>query len=114
MEKLLRGVANAIIASSGTKSGAVIVANDTQPVALDMPAAFTGTAVTFEASTDGGTTFNAVMEVGGAAAYSVTVAASKFVPLDPRVFAGVGAFKVVSGSAEGAERTVRVVMRRVL
>jgi hypothetical protein len=111
--ELLRSVALAVIASGQTKSGAVSVSNETQPVALDLPAAFTGAAITFEASTDGGATFHQVMEVDGAAAYSVTVAAAKFVPLDPRVFAGIGSFKVVSGSAEGAERSVRVVMRKV-
>jgi hypothetical protein len=41
--------------------------------------------------------------------YSVTVGTSRYVALDPAVFAGVKWVKVVSGSSEAAERTITIV-----
>lgn len=97
----------AAIANGQTTSGAVWVGGKV-PVALQMPAAFTGTAVTFLGSVDG-VTYQAI-EPGGAA-YSVSVAASKTVPLVAVYFAGFAYLKLVSNAAEGAARNV-VVMKR--
>ena len=76
-----------------------------------MPAAFTGTALSFEASADG-TTFVSV-EDGDGSAVSKTVSASKYIKLDPADFAGVRFIKVVSGSTESAERTLTLALRAV-
>ena len=94
------------IESSGTTSSARDLNGLGNLVALVTPSALTGTSFTFQASTDG-STYNAVYNEG--TQYSVTVAASRYVALDPSVFAGAQYVKVVSGSTEAAERTITLV-----
>lgn len=107
----------ATIASSGTTSGAIstgiINFEGTQLHGLEFPAAMTGTTMTFTGSRSSDGTYVTLKEVGGASNYSVTVSASSFVPLDPRVFATFPFIKLVSGSAEGAERSIVVHSRPV-
>lgn len=98
----------ATIANGQTTSDAVNC-GDKPPVMLRMPAAFTGTSLTFQGSQDG-VTFQEI-DAGGSA-YSVTVAASKDIALDPLKFGGARFIKLVSGSAEGADRAVIVVCSR--
>jgi hypothetical protein len=94
------------IESSGTTSSARDLNGLGNLVALVTPSALTGTSFTFQASVDG-TTYNNVYNEG--TQYSVTVAASRYVALDPAVFAGAQYVKVVSGSSEAAERTITLV-----
>jgi len=101
-----------VIANAATVSSAIELARDERPVMIETPAALTGTAITFQGSIDG-TTYVPVYEVGGANAYSVTVGTSRAVALDHRVFAGINYLKLVSGSTEAAERTIKVVLRPV-
>lgn len=101
----------AVIASSGTTSGEQDLDGNTL-CGLMMPAAFTGVAITFLVSLTTGGTFNALTKDDGSA-YSVTVAASKYVALDYTKFAGVRYVKIVSGSSEGADRTVNLVARKL-
>lgn len=98
----------ATIASGQTVSGAVYL-GDKLPVAVRMPASFTGASITFQGSPDG-VTYQAI-NLGGAA-YAESVAASKDVQLDPSVFVGYRYLKIVSASAEGAERSLTVLTRR--
>ena len=109
--------ADVVIASSGT---------DSTNVDLDMalmggfvvPAAFTGTTITFKAA---GPVDSPIDDAPADAAFndlyfegtqvSMTVAVDQFVTVDPSKFVGVRWLKLVSGSAEGAERTVRVFYR---
>lgn len=100
--------ATAAIAGSGTISSPVYT-GEYVPVALVMPAAFTGTSVTFQGSADGQT--YSQIYVGGSA-YTETVAAGKYISLTGSAFAGAEWIRVVSGSSEGADRLVVVVMRR--
>lgn len=97
----------ATIANGGTVSTAVPL-NGGLPVCLQMPAAFTGTSVSFQGSFDG-SAFQAVYVSG--AAYSETVAASKMIVLDSTMFLGFKEIKVVSGSAEGGARAIGVILR---
>lgn len=78
-------------------------------VGIQMPAAFTGSAMTFQASDSLAGTYNAVTSI--TAAYSVTVAASKYVSIPLFDLAGVRFIKVVSGSAEGAARDIILMVR---
>ena len=94
------------IESSGTTSSARDLNGLGNLVALVTPATLTGTSFTFQASVDG-STYNNVYNEG--TQYSVTVAASRYVALDPAVFAGAQYVKVVSGSTEAAERTITLV-----
>lgn len=100
------------VSLSGTDASAAIDCTRYQLVGLYTPGTITSTALTFTASVDG-STYVPVRDVGGASAYSVTVAASYYVPLDPRVFAGAQYVKVVPGSSEASPRTVNTVQRPV-
>ncbi len=80
-------------------------------VGIIMPAAFTGTSITFSMSDDG-TTFYAITNAGGTA-LSATVAASKCILFTPGDFVGVRHLKLTSGSAEGGARTIKLIMRKL-
>ena len=93
------------IASSGTTSTALTL-QGTIPLAMQMPAAFTGTAITFQCSNDGSTFYDLY---NGSTLYSVTVAASRYIALNPDIFEGVRFVRLVSGSNEGAIREIFLV-----
>jgi glucose dehydrogenase len=111
IDNIPRLYATATIAASGTTSDAVDCTRN-QFVGFYTPASLTGTAITFTASNDN-STYVTVLEVGGAATYSVTAAASRYIPLDPRVFAGAQYVKLVSGSTEASARSITCVLRPV-
>lgn len=98
------------IANSGTTSTQIDLKDKTL-LGLFMPSAFTGTAITFLASQASGGTDVTVTD-GAGADYSITVAPSKYVPVDPNKFLGVRFLKVKSGSTELAARTVGIASRR--
>lgn len=77
--------------------------------AIQMPAAFTGTTMTFEGSFDG-TTYAAVYD-GAGVQVTATVAASRFIVLTPGDFSGVRYLKIKSGSSETAARSVTLLAR---
>lgn len=98
---------------SGTDASAAIDCTRYQLAGIFTPGTITSTSLTFTASADN-STYVAVREVGGAAAYSVTsVAASGYYPVDLRVFAGLQWVKIVPGSSEGSARTITYVLRPV-
>ena len=96
------------ISENATTSTAV----DTDGLLLSgiiFPAAMTGTAITFQvASTNTGGSFKALKETDGTDV-SYTVTADSHVRVDPSGWAGVGAIKVVSGTAEVADRVINLV-----
>jgi len=102
----------AVIAASGTTSGEVDTLGTTL-LGIYLPAVLTGTAITFTAAPASGGTFVPVRTMDGSGAYSTTVAASRYVPLDERVFKGLRFIKLVSGSSEAAERTIVLATRPV-
>lgn len=98
---------------SGTDASAAIDCTRYQLAGIFTPGTITSTSLTFTASADN-STYVAVREVGGAAAYSVTsVAASSYYPVDLAVFAGLQWVKIVPGSSEGSARTITYVLRPV-
>lgn len=97
-----------VIASGATKSG-VINLNGLALVGLYLPA-FTGTALTFEACDTADGTFVPV-KVSGGSSLSYTIAGSTFVAIDPTPFQGISFLKLVSGSAEGADRTIKCALK---
>ena len=111
IDNIPRRYTTATIAASGTTSDAVDCTRNSI-VGIYTPAALTGTALTFTSSSDN-STFVTVLEVGGAATYSVTMAASRYIPVDPRVFAGMQHVKLVSGSTEASARAFTCVLRPV-
>jgi hypothetical protein len=105
---VIHSTATATIAS-GQTVGAAFYVGAKVPVSLQMPAAFTGATVSFQGSNDG-STYQAINI--GAAAYSETVTASKNVALDSNILAGFPFLRIVSASAEGADRSIIVHTRR--
>jgi hypothetical protein len=110
MQLIGSNIVVASIASGGTTSDMVNLMNR-RLLAIQLPAAFTGTALTFQASYDG-ITF-ATLYIDGADV-SLTVAQGKYVAVDPATFAGVEILKVISGSAEGAARSIVLICGEVL
>lgn len=78
---------------------------------ITMPAAFTGTAISFKVATASGGTFNVVHD--GGSLLSETASASKYIVLDPNQFKGVQYLKVVSNGTEVAERTLTLHYRYI-
>lgn len=99
--------AKAIIAASEQDSAAVELGRQ-RVVALQMPASFTGTAVTFKGCLTADGTFLPVYDDTGTL-YSVTVSNSSHIYVDERILWGAPFLKVVSGSTEGAERTITLI-----
>lgn len=92
------------IASGQTTSGEYDLLGNTL-VGFHLPAAFTGTAITFTASKSSGGTFQAVKD-GAGSTYTLTVAQGQYIPVDPVKMLGVRFIKFVSGSTEGADRVI--------
>ena len=111
IDNIPRRYSTATIAASATTSDTVDCTRNSL-VGIFTPAALTGTALTFTASADG-STFVTVLEVGGASTYSCTMAASRYIPVDPRVFAGMQHVKLVSGSTEASSRAFTCVLRPI-
>jgi hypothetical protein len=77
---------------------------------LAIPAAFTGTSMTFTVCGTIGGTYQALNDKYGTAV-SMVVAQGKSYPL-PMELAGWPYFKIVSGSSEGADRIITIVRKR--
>lgn len=103
--------ANATIASGATTSSEIDLSGTTL-CGIYIPSAFTGTSISFQAATASGGTFVSVRD-GAGNAISKTVAPSQFIKLDPTDFVGVRYLKVVSGSTEGAARTLILAARPI-
>lgn len=94
------------IAASASVSDA-FAADEFAAYGLVMPAAFTGTTITFQVSHDG-VTYQALNKNTSDVAESVTVTAAKSYPL-PASLEAWPFFKIVSGGIEAAERALYVV-----
>ncbi len=95
------------IASSGTESTALKI-TDQVAFGLQMPAAFTGTSITFLVSADNGATFQALYDSTGTTQVSMSVAASRSYDL-PAELTAWDHVKIVSGSSEASARSLIVI-----
>ena len=94
------------IAADGQNGSHVYVQVPQEPIfAVETPAELTSTALKFEYSPDNGTTFKKVYNEG--TEYSLTVAASRFIVVNPNVFRGLNCVRPVAQSAEAAARVIR-------
>lgn len=100
----------AIIASGATTSQPIDLTGNTL-CGLKMPAAFTGTALTFSFCEKIDGTYVTLYKDG--ADLSVSVAASKGVVLDPVDFACFNFVKIISNASEGAARSIMLFGRPV-
>ncbi len=106
MAKNLRLTDTVTIANGATVSSTLTMEGSRIPLAILTPAALTGTTLTFKQSSDNATFYPIYYE---STSYSVTVSTSRHVALDRRAMEGVKYFQVVSGSAEGASRSIGVI-----
>ena len=95
---------------AGTKTAAIDLAGFTL-VGVQLPTTFTGTTMTFEASSAIDGTFVAVKAGTSGAALSYTVAQATWAALDPKDFYGLNFIKIVSGSSESADRTLVLTLK---
>jgi hypothetical protein len=79
-------------------------------VGIQLPAAFTSTAITFLASLDG-VTYQPLYNSSGAVSY--TVAQGEFIAIKPEDFYGIPFFKIVGGTSEAAARSFSVALKGI-
>lgn len=89
----------------GTRTAAIDL-NGFTLVGIQLPTTFTGTTLTFEASSSIDGTFVPVKAGTSGSNLTYTVAQSTYAALDPKDFYGLNFIKVVSGSSEGSDRTL--------
>jgi len=85
--------------ASGTTSTGIQL-QGTMPLAIVTPTGLASTSVTFQSSLDGSSYFDLY---NGSTAYSLTVAASRYIALNPDVFEGVRYIRIIAGSSETAK-----------
>ncbi len=103
--------ATTTIADSGTVSGEVDLSGCTL-CGVFLPSTFDGTTLKFQAATESGGTFVAVVD-GAGADVSKTCAASKYLPLNPADFAGVRFLKLVAGTGQTGATVLTLAVRPV-
>ncbi len=95
-----------VVIASGQQESAAISCAGFVLCGILLPAAFTGTTLTFEASSSFAGTYVPVKNTTSGTALSYTVAQGTYAALDPKDFQGISFLKIKSGSAEGAARTL--------
>jgi len=101
-------VSTLTIASAGTVSTTLTLENNRVPLAVITPSAMTGSTLTFQASDDG-STFYPLFNEGSSYSISISTSIARHYGLARQPMEGVKYFQVVSGSAEGASRTIKVI-----
>lgn len=100
----------ATIASGGTDSAAIDLAGLTLCGIL-LPAAFTGTTLSFLVSDALAGTYVPLKSSASGTLLSYTVAQATYAALDPKDFQGVNFLKLKSGSSEGADRALTLMTK---
>jgi hypothetical protein len=104
----------ALVANGGTESGWINIGTDKDCnglVALVTPGTLTSTTLTMQASLDGSTALTHQNYLG--ATFTVTCSANKWISIDPALYAGFPFVRIVTGAAEGADRTFTLIVREV-
>lgn len=101
-----------VVVASGGATSAVIDMKGFSLVGVLLPATFTGTTLTFTVSVDG-TNFFALKSTTSGTALSYTVVQGTYAAIDPFPFYGVRYLKIVSGSTEGANRTLTLALKGI-
>lgn len=100
-----------IVIPISTSNSGVISTAGLSLCGIQMPAAFTGSALTFLACSTVDGTYLPVYNGSGAVSY--TVAASRYIAIDPKDFYGILFLKIVSGGTEAAARTLICSMKGI-
>lgn len=115
----------AVILSGQTDSAAIALTYESEsgqpgPVyaltllGVGTPAAVTGTTFKILAANSLDGTYRPLYDAENAGDYSFSMAADKQVVIDPAIAAGARFIKIQSGSAEAADRTFDLLVRRVM
>lgn len=97
----------------GQTESAEIDLRNVTPIGIFAPADWDSTTITFKVAPAYGGTY-VVMEDGAGATYSRTLGLSKYIPLDPSIFAGIDAMKIVAGTTvAGTDSSLTLVVRPV-
>lgn len=102
-------VSHAPVISNGTTTSGIIRMVGQVLCQIQIPAAFTGTAITFQSSHDD-TTYQPLYNSANTQ-LSITVVAGRNYNIAPSDFAGCLFLKVVSNASEGSDRTLRLISR---
>jgi len=108
---LKRQVEEAVIPNAGTDSATVTVPLNKCLLGFRIPGTFTGTSVSFKMGMESTDTPRAIYD--GTTLVSISVSASRYYYVDPKIFAGCSYLVIVSGSSEGAERTIPLVFGEI-
>ena len=111
---IVQTIAEAIILSGATTSQEIDLFGYTL-MGFHLPAAFTGTTLKIQTATVSGGTFQTAFDAVNNADFSFAIAAGKYVSIPDfaNITAGMRFIKIVSGSAEGADRTITLAVRPV-
>lgn len=96
---------------SASPTSAAVALKGFAPVGIYMPAAFTGTTLTFTACDTSGGTYLVVKNTTSGTSLSYTVAQGTYVALDPKDFQGISFLKIISGSTEAGTRTLKLALK---
>ncbi len=100
-----------VTVANGAQSSDAIDLDGRTPMAIVTPSALTGTSLSFEASANGTTYYDVYTTAG--AVRSITIGASRYIPLEPNYFFGIKFIKLKCGSAQAAERTIMLLARHM-
>lgn len=102
------------VAASGTESGFVGVGGDISEVgavAIVTPGTLTSTTITIQPSVDGTNALTHYDYTG--ISVTIPIGVSRWISLDPALFAGFPYLRIVTGSAEAAAREFKVVITAI-
>lgn len=111
--EIVTGTINSGSTTSAAVGTGLMSLKETQLVALIFPSSMTSTSMTFSASDTESGTYSTVRTVDSGSSYTISVAASTYVPLDPRVFSGVKYVKLIGGSSEAGARSIQMVLHKL-
>lgn len=89
-----------------------VISSEGMPlVGIQLPASFTGTALTFTVATAVDGTYQPLYNSSGLVSY--TVAPARFIAIEPKDFYGVFFFKIVSNGTEAAARALTLSLKGI-
>jgi hypothetical protein len=109
---ILNTAVSTTIAAAGTTSAAISTGGFSL-CGVKLPAAFTGTAISFTMCDTVDGTYVPVKSTTSGSALSYTVAQGTYAALDPKDFQGIAFLKIVSNATEGSLRTLVLSMKGI-
>lgn len=100
--------------TTGTSLSAQVNIGDRQLCGIYLPTNWTTASLSFQASPDGGTTFGELLDSAAAAVAVSSVAADKFIAMDPEKWRAVNCIKVRSGTSGAATNQSNTVVVKLL